>query len=141
MKLRGWGPRFDAYIESVRNESFVWGEFDCAILSAAVTDIVQGREAGKAEDIIRSAFGSVRTAEDYIRFLEKEGPLGVLVNEYFADRVTQSPVAMCGKGDIVLLNLEGREMLAPHDGTMALAPGTNGLNPIDLSYAKMGWVT
>lgn len=115
-RAHDWPEQLAAYIDERRQMPFAWGTNDCALFSADFVlritgvDLAEGRRGYRTERIAR-------------RHVLKAGGMRGL-----ADGLRERPLAFSQRGDIVLVDIEGRESfgLCIGSGTWA-GPGAAGL--------------
>lgn len=131
MRYADWQDRFWASMNEAKQTPFKWGEHDCVLFAAKMADAIsnsgyvsRAREAFTWTDVkeaIALTGGGLRPLVESVM-----GP---------AVRWTQ----LCA-GDIVLiLDDEGRESLAIHDGSQIVGPDAVGVKVIPFRCAQGGW--
>lgn len=133
MRYPDWQYRFWAEMERQQTARFVWGERDCVLFAATVADSVcDSRYVDRARKAFHWSDG-----------IEAAGLL--------ADRSLQSlvetvlgpmqPWTRLTMGDIALvLDNQGHQSLAIHDGTNVIGPVDRGVQRIPFRNVKGGWL-
>jgi hypothetical protein len=102
-RFADWETRIGVYVESLRDQPFLWGKLDCAIFAAGAVEAMTGVDpmAGL------SGYGSEAEAD---RVLKTETG-GTLVR-FMDSKFERVPVGFAHRGDLVMV-----------DGGLALAMG------------------
>lgn len=129
MRTRNWQAALSAFIATRRSAPFAWGSNDCCLFAAGA---VQAMTGVAHADALRG-YGSALEAA---RLVEARGGL-----ERIATDALGAPVApvFAAVGDLVLIENEGRDLLALCNGTTALAPGELGMVVLGMDAAKAAW--
>jgi len=119
-----------AVVDDAINRPFVWGDHDCSLFAARCADAVHGtkieaKHAGRYKTA-RGAAGRVKRAGGMSGLLEAEGFTSKHQN--FAQR-----------GDLAIIDQDGREALGVVLGGQIGAAGVDGLVMIPISAAKEVW--
>jgi hypothetical protein len=93
-RLPDWEPRLAAYLESVRDREFVWGEHDCALHAANAVLAITG------EDFAAPFRGKYSTGAGSVRALKRYGA-GTLEATFDA-ALPEIGNSFAQRGDIVL---------------------------------------
>lgn len=129
MKRReDWPEQLAAYLDERRDVPFAWGRQDCASFAGGAVAAMTGEAPTIPE---------VQSAEAYARFLRDHGPIDALVDLTLGDRLA-SP-AFAQRGDVVLLDLDGRDTLGVCLGAEAAAPGLDGMLTVPMAAARAAW--
>lgn len=125
-----WPERLDAYIEARRNLPFAWGKQDCALFAV---DWV--REA-TGVDLIPHLRGSWHDEVSALRVLNDVGGL-----RNMGEILLGAPIstAFAGRGDLVVVDVTGRDGLGICLGATIAAPGEVGLTIVPRSLARLAW--
>ncbi len=124
-----WRERFDALVRARMHTPFEWGVHDCCLWAADCVLAVSGIDP--AEDLR----GTYRNASEAVRLVAQLGGM-----EAIAARGGEPINPLCaGVGDVGLVTLYDRELLAVCAGDVWLAPGTSGLCARPLVDARSAW--
>ena len=129
-RAENWPALLAAFIEARRARAFCWGEHDCALMAA---DWV--REATGA-DFAADLRGTYQTAAEAQRIVHQRGGLLRLCDDALP---RHAAAAWAQRGDIVLAENDGRELLAVCAGHYAAAPGPQGLVAIAPAHWRAAW--
>jgi hypothetical protein len=95
MRHHDWPERLAEYIESVREEPFVYGSHDCCQFAGKGVEAITGENPAA-----KWTYGSETGAK---RFIAKAGGLDKLLIEALGDPIH---VSSAGRGDVVVAELE-----------------------------------
>lgn len=125
-----WVQRLHAYVASRRAMPFAWSTNDCASFAAGWVHALTGREV--LPDYPATAAGAAR-------FLADHGGLRALATRALGEPLTVPQFAQ--RGDVLLVEIEGRESLAVLTGATLVGPGERGLTvlPVDWSEVRAAW--
>ena len=129
MRLYDWQLRFSEFVKSRAAEPFAWGRNDCCLFAADAVIAMTG------SDHAAGLRGYV-TAMEAHRLIEERGGLKELVGSSLGAPI---PPSFASVGDVVLVENEGRELLAICNGTAALAPGKTGIVVLGMNAAVAAW--
>ena len=129
MRLPDWQERFSDFGKARASMPFVWGSNDCCTFAAAAVEAITGKNP-------MASVAPYTTETAAMRLVVAAGGLQALACEYMGPAV--SPL-MAGVGDILLVENEGREMLAVCNGANAMAPAHSGMVTLDISAARAAW--
>lgn len=115
MRLPNWPRLLDEYVDAARLQPFGWGALDCATFAAGAVWAITGRA------VPMPAWGGRRDAVDVLRRL---GGLRAATCQRLGD---MQPAAVARRGDVLLLQQHGRDLLAVCIGHAWAAPGRYGL--------------
>lgn len=135
LRRADWPLLFEVYLERHRDTPFAWGTHDCATFALDWLDCVR-------EDLTPQ-IDALRMTMDY---RTGSGALNRLGEQHLHDAVDAwdnlTPVAVqyAQRGDVVLVDLDGRHSLClvVGDGNAA-GPGTAGLEFVPMSAARAAW--
>jgi hypothetical protein len=129
MRRSDWQQRFADFFAERRSMPFAWGSNDCCLFAAdavlAMTDV------DHAQDL--RGYTSALQAR---RLIEDRGGLAQIATEALGPPVA---VVFAAVGDVVLMQNEGRDLLAICNGGVALAPGQNGIAVLGMDAALAAW--
>lgn len=115
MRLPNWPRLLDEYVDAARLQPFGWGALDCATFAAGAVRAITGRA------VPMPAWCGRRDAVDVLRRL---GGLRAATCQRLGD---MQPAAVARRGDVLLLQQHGRDLLAVCMGHAWAAPGRYGL--------------
>lgn len=127
MRAPDWPERLAELVESCRGRPFAWGEHDCASFAAAAVHAVSGRV------VSLPAHGSEMAA---MRAIAAHGSLVAAAVAVLGASLAPS---LARRGDIVVVSNGGREVLGVCLGTVAAAPGPDGLAFVPMADATDCW--
>lgn len=141
MKLNGSGLRrpdwqllLAVYVERHRDTPFTWGQHDCALFALSWVQLVrEDLDPATAALAERLTYTDARGALD---FMDGRG-LGQVVQEW--GELTACDAAYAQRGDVVLVEISGRESLAVCTGAEACGPGASGLAFVPMTAARAAW--
>lgn len=114
-RLQHWPRLLDQYVDAARARQFEWGTHDCVTFAAGAVRAITGRDVGLP------AWGSALQAE---RALQALGGLRAAVTSRMGPAMEP---AHAQRGDVLLLQQEGRDVLAVCMGHVWAAPGADGV--------------
>lgn len=129
MRTRNWQAALSAFVAARRSEPFAWGSNDCCLFAADAVQAMTGID--HAAEL--RGYGSAR---DAVRVVESGGGLARIASRALGEPVAPAFAAV---GDVVLIENEGRDLLALCNGTTALAPGELGMVVLGMDAAKAAW--
>ena len=121
--------RFEALLRDRMAKPFEWGVHDCCLWAADCVLAITG--ADPAADLR----GSYSTGLEAARLLRGLGGIEVAATRAGAE----IPPLAAGWGDVGLIALEDRQLLAVCTGANWVAPGAQGLAARGLEEAKRAW--
>lgn len=128
-RVHDWPQRLADRVEQMRYEPFRWGTHDCCTFAAGWVCEATGYHALTAYAPWRDAQGATRT-------VLAAGGLPAIVTRHLGEPIAPS---LAARGDIVLVQLDGRDSLAVVLGSVAAAPGLEGLAFLPLVTWRQGW--
>lgn len=129
MRLYDWQLRFSGFVKTRAAEPFAWGRNDCCLFAADAVLAMTGKD--HAADL-----RGYTTAHEAQRLIEAHGGLREIVGRALGAPI---PPSFASVGDVVLVENEGRELLAICNGTAALAPGKAGMAVLGMNTALAAW--
>ncbi len=130
VRRENWPALLNEWVEASRARPFKWRTWDCCSAAAAWVETCTG------VDLFAPYAGRYSTAQGATRIINQAGGLESLVGAALGDDVG---AAFAGRGDVVLVNIEGRESLAVCLGNMAAGPGKDGLAFIGRGEWQCAW--
>ena len=130
MRLPDWPSRFDALLQQRLTQPFEWTGNDCVAFSADNVQALRGRDDMAEFRTQRRCWAQARAQ------LETGGGLYAGLQRAGLERI---PVALAGVGDLVLVALGKRRVLAVCNGTEAMSPGRQGLVAVPMHTALDAW--
>lgn len=120
-----WPQRLARFVEQRRNVPFAWGQQDCCTFAADAVMALTGSDP-------MSDLRHINTAAAATKLLKRH-PLPDLVAERLGP-ITSALLAQ--RGDVVLIEQEGRHLLGICLGNQWAAPGEHGLvfGPMDTAH-------
>lgn len=131
-RLQDWPQRLAEYVEGQRREPFAWGSNDCVTFAADAVEHMTGA------DPIAHLRGEWSTALEAARVIERLGGLREAVSDIWGAEI---PPAYAQRGDWVLLEQEGRQLVGVCVGEAAAAPGDAGVVLVPMTAALAAWRT
>jgi hypothetical protein len=135
LRRADWPLLLEVYLERHRDTSFAWGVHDCATFALGWLDAVR-EDLSPQLDALRESMA----------YTTASGALGRLGERTLRDAVEDwqqlTPVAVnfAQRGDLVLVDLDGRHSLALVVGDgQAAGPGTAGLEFVPMTAARAAW--
>jgi hypothetical protein len=129
MRLYDWQLRFAEFVATRASMPFAWGQNDCCLFAADAVLAMTGKD--HASEL--RGYDSAIAAQ---RLIDECGGLREIVRAALGDSILP---AFASVGDVVLVENEGREMLAICNGTTALAPGETGIAVLGMNTALAAW--
>ena len=122
-----WPLALTEWVDAHRATPFEWGGFDCCSAAAAWVRVCTGADfyaafAGRYDDALGAE-----------RIVRAAGGIKKIVTPLLGEPL---PPAFAQRGDLVLVDIEGRESLAVCVGGEAAGPGEGGL----VFVAPEGWL-
>lgn len=130
MRLSDWQLRFSEFAQARASVPFAWGSNDCCLFAADAVLAISG------QDFAGDARGSYADAMTALRVMLERGGLRAIATAALGEPI--APV-LATVGDVVLLENEGRELLAICNGTSALGPGEHGIAVLGMDAALAAW--
>jgi len=129
-RLPTWQTRFALLCIERRVRAFAWGQHDCCLWAADAVRALTG------QDFAADLRGTYTTAAEAVRVLKKLGNVRGIATAALGDSVAPAFAAV---GDIVLMEQDGRQLLAVCNGLEALCAGDAGLAPAGMEQALAVW--
>jgi hypothetical protein len=128
-RLHDWQTRFAEFAAARRAVPFAWGSNDCYLFAADAVLAMTG------EDIATDLRGTYSTAREALRQQRAVGGIATVTAKL------GEPVAatLAGPGDVVLIDMNGRDALGICNGGTVLGPGARGLVAVSMAAAKSAW--
>lgn len=132
-RLRDWPERLDDVMRRSAGSPFAWGVQDCCTFAS---DCVRALTGVDVMDTLAKTYDSALQAAHVI---EAHGGLRAAVTALLGPECDPATVTV---GDVLLVQNEGRELVAVCNGTNAVAPGPAGLgmlaDPVVLAAWRVG---
>ncbi len=130
VRSAGWETSLANILDAARSTPFEWGKHDCTLFALRCADAVWGtdveaKHSGKYKTA-RGAAGRVKRLGGFSKALQNEG---------FA----RVPTLFAKRGDLAVVEQDGREALAVVVGGKVAAAGIDGLVFISLECVKGVW--
>lgn len=129
-RLPTWQTRFALLCMERRARAFEWGAHDCCLWAADAVHALTG------QDFAADLRGTYTSAREAARVLKKLGGVRGIATAALGDSVTPAFAAV---GDVVLMQQDGRELLALCNGLEALCASPTGLAPASMQQAIAAW--
>lgn len=126
-----WPERLDAFLEERRDRMFAWGEHDCVLAAADWVLQATGR------DPIEGWRGRWSNAAEAARMIAKAGGIEAAVTVRLG--LPLDAVAQAQRGDIALVEHDGRKTLGIVTDSGLACPGENGMVILPINAAGYAW--
>ena len=123
------GQALHAFCAAHRAQPFAWGSNDCALFASDWVLAATGTDPA-------AAFRGYRTAQEAARLVSEHGGLAAIATAALGPPI-RAMYAITG--DIVLVDLDGRETLGVCNGQTVLGPGPDGLAVGTIDLALQAW--
>lgn len=133
LRTPDWQLLLEVYVDRARAEPFVWGAHDCVSFAMGWVEMVRADLAPR--DDLAEVLG-YSTAAGAARMLA-ERSLAQAVADWGG--LTAVAPAFAQRGDLVLVEIDGRESLALCVGDVVAGPGTEGLAFAPLAAVRAAW--
>lgn len=130
MRREDWVDQLFRVIDEHQGAEFAYGSTDCVLFAARVADAMTD---GDYEAQMRAIYQDERSA---VRALAERGGLEGAVRSVLGEPIG---LAYLQRGDIVLFENAGREMLGVWDGQAIVAPTAAGLGRAQVDAARVAW--
>ena len=127
MRVEHWPEALAEFIESRRITPFQWGKTDCTLFAADAVEAITG------VDPAAQYRGNYSDHKGALRLIKDAGSLSALVP------LDSIPPLLAGRGDVVLLDMEGSEALGVHLGRAIAAQGPDGLVFLPVDTIEAAW--
>jgi hypothetical protein len=132
-RVPDWQLRFWEVVTSARSKPFEWGIHDCVTFAMSCVVAVTADAAIPA--MVKDAFGEWTDAQSAIG--AHRGDLSGAVTSLLGEPVRWVLLQI---GDVALvIDDDGRELVAVHDGAQLICPDSVGLRTIPWRCALHGW--
>lgn len=129
MRRRDWQLRLAEFAKERASMPFEWGRNDCCLFTVDAVAAITGVDHA-------ARFRGYSTALAAARVVEEQGGVRQLAIDAWGPSVAP---AFATVGDVVLMQNEGRELLAICNGTNAIGPGPERMDVMDMSNALAAW--
>lgn len=123
-----WPERLVAYIDARAAEPFAWSVNDCATFAGDW--VLEATGVDPIADF-RNPYSEVSAG----RALRRLGGIAKATSS----RLPEKPPAFAMRGDLGLVEIEGRESLVIVDGDTVVGPGPNGVERLHRSLLVRAW--
>lgn len=130
MRHHDWQIRYESFVRSRQDMPFAWGANDCCTFVADCVLALTGEDVATPEQRAQT------TEMDAARLLKKFGGVRAIATAALGAPI--SPL-LATVGDVVLVDSDGRDMLAICNGGTCIAPGPLGLVHLGMDQAKAAW--
>ena len=128
MRCEDWPERLAAFVESNRARPFVWGSWDCAMCAAAWIKEATG------QDPFQAPYSDLLGA---LRYIEEQGGMGPAVAAVLGAPLLHPLGA--GRGDVALVDVDGRLCLGIVLGELVAGPAETGLLMVPRAAIQAAW--
>ena len=128
-----WPSRLAAALEAARDKPFQWGTHDCALWAADVILAMTGVDVAAA---YRGAYTDEASAREAMLRIDGGG-LRAIGNRAFGPALNN--VFMAQRGDVALVEIDGREAAGIVLGATVAVPGPRGLQFAPLDSIVAAW--
>ena len=125
-RLQDWPSRLAAYVDKAYTLPFEWGRHDCSTFVAGAVEAMTGE---------RPELPAYTDAREAAELLAAE-PLLDRVRAIYGPPIAP---AFAQRGDIALVDIDGRASLAVCVGDFFAGPGTDGLVMVPRAVAIAAW--
>ncbi|MGO4815256.1 hypothetical protein AB4156_37720 [Cupriavidus sp. 2MCAB6] len=129
-RLEDWPTRLAEFIEARHERVFSWGDSDCSLFVCDAIEAMTGADPGARW---RGLYSSEKGAR---RVLRDNGGVSGIASLVLGSPV---PVALAGRGDVVLVDTPHGEALALCLGGLIAAQGQEGIEFHPMTAAKAAW--
>lgn len=129
MRRQDWPERLAEFNVARRRMPFAWGGNDCVTMAADWIEQATGTDP----------IADIRGWTDALsagRTIEALGGLEAAITARLGEPI---PPAFARRGDVVLLDIAGRETVGVVYGTHAMGPGEEGAVMVPMSVALAAW--
>jgi hypothetical protein len=128
-RLHDWQTRFAEFARGRRDLPFAWGSNDCCLFAADCVEAMTGEDPAKD-------LRGYSTALQAARIVRAHGGMASFASSRLGPQV--SPL-MANVGDVVLVDMNGRDALGVCNGTSVIGPGPLGMVSFGFGVAKAAW--
>lgn len=128
-RLHDWQMRFAEFARGRRNEPFAWGSNDCCVFAADCVEAITGEDPAKG-------LRGYSTALQAARIVKAHGGMAGFVTARIGPSI---PPLMANVGDLVLVEINGRDTLTVCNGSNVIGPGHSGMVCCGMGLAKAAW--
>jgi hypothetical protein len=128
-RLHDWQMRLSAFVCERYRTPFVWGLNDCCLFAADAVVAITGEDPAKD-------LRGYSTALQAYRIVKAHGGMAAMATALLGPQI--SPL-MANVGDVVLVDMEGRDALGVCNGTSVIGPGPLGMASCGMSLANAAW--
>jgi hypothetical protein len=135
MRVDNWPAKFNEVVEEYGQKEFTWGQSDCFCFAADCIKAITGF------DLLQNWREAYKTRDEALQLLEAHGGVQASAEEILEPLgSTECEINFIRRGDLLLLEINGENMLAIWDGFNALAPiDGRGLCKLNKSFIKKCW--
>lgn len=129
IRLENWPSLLTEFIESRREMPFLWGTSDCCLFAADAVQAITGT------DFAAQWRGTYSDARGALAHIEAAGGVPALVP------FEEIEPGYAQRGDVVMLDMDGRDVLAVHLGNVIAGQGPEGVTFVLNNAAVKAWRT
>jgi len=130
MRRLDWPAALNAAIEAARNKPFAWGTHDCCMFAAHAVQEMTGA------DFAEPFRGRYSDATGALRVLTEAGGPDLIASRALGRPI---PIGFAQRGDVIMVDIEGRKALAICLGAHAAGPGPDGLVFVPVTQWLKAW--
>lgn len=130
MRFPDWQLRFSQFVAERQSIPFAWGRNDCCLFAADCVLALTGR------DLAADYRGIYRSEKTAYKLLKELGGITALADASLGESV---PPLRATVGDVVLVEINGREGLGICNGSTILGPGPHGIEVLGMERALACW--
>jgi len=123
-----WSERLEAFFAERRELVFEWGTNDCALFAADAVLLITG------EDLAAEYRGRYGSAKDALNLIKEADGLDAIATVKLGDRIDWR---LAQRGDVVLVDMEGRRCLGVCDGVYVAGPGSEEMLYLPMSDSAL----
>jgi hypothetical protein len=127
-----WPLLLEVFVDQRRDWRFEWGRNDCVTFAAAWVALARP-DLDPMEQVERAGHHSAREALEWLAGRD----LAQVMDEW--GELTRIDPAFAQRGDVVLVDNEGRPALAVCVGGYAVGPGAEGAQFAPIATARAAW--
>lgn len=130
MRLQGWDVALAGIIKDRRDTPFVWGQHDCCLFAADCALAITGI------DFAADFRGRYDSSAGAARLIAERGGFAQMITGLLGDEI---PLNFASRGDVVMIDHNGRPALAVCMGAYLVAAGHDGLVRVSTADGVAAW--
>ena len=128
-RLDNWPGLLIAFIDTRRDEPFCWGINDCCAFAARAVEAITGVD-------VFAPWAEYADAASAARLVQAAGGVDAIADRVLGERIAPS---FAQRGDVMRVEIEGRQSLAVCVGAVCAAPGVETLQFLQREEATCAW--